>query len=302
MNDDQIYVRFKGKTLGPLTAERVQGLIKRGQITRMHELSSDGLSWSRAEEFGGFFTKPEVEQSLRETPAKGSGKSETNIQSRPRPGEPPSDAIEWYAHLQDKSHGPLTTDSLYAMVNDGKIKAATLVWRSGFDDWLPAESAIPNLFGDENRSALTSMPNNSVGESNRPLSQLAKPLTEPRGWILFLSISAIVYGTLSVLYFVIVMIASSNRSLTPLQGSERVIFGLAGITFNGLWITGAVLLLRYARELKSGLLSTEMDLVNAARRQRAFWVYTGIVVLILEILLVGFIAVLAVIGAAVTDA
>jgi hypothetical protein len=51
LNGERIFVRFKGRTLGPFNAERTRELYRRGQITKLHELSSDGVSWVKADQF-----------------------------------------------------------------------------------------------------------------------------------------------------------------------------------------------------------------------------------------------------------
>lgn len=305
MSDDRVYIRFKGKTLGPFGTEKVQGLIKRGQITRMHELSSDGLAWTRAEDFANFFPKPmsetEVQETLQEPVAKAQKADNSSNQSQPRPGVQLQDGIEWYAHLNNQSQGPMTTDELYGLISSGTVIPKTLVWRSGFDDWRSAESALPDRFRNESVAVHAGPPGGTVHNIQQSSVGIGKPLTESRGWVTFLAISGIVYGAMGVLYFIIVLIASANRSLTPFEGTERVIYGLFGIGFNSLFVAGAILLLRYSMSLKKGPFATESDLLFAARRLKTFWSYTGVVVLVLEVLMVGLIAVIAVISAADTD-
>jgi hypothetical protein len=305
MSDDRVYVRFKGKTLGPLTTEKVHGLIKRGQITRMHELSSDGLAWTRAEDFGVFFAQRNSQQATHENPREPTfpapSTEATQHHSQPRPGERPQDDIEWYAHFNKQSQGPITTDALYDLIDNGTISSKTLVWRSGFEDWRPLEMAIPERFQSETQPTYDLLTSGSIIGTGKPSLHFAKPLTEARGWTTFLAISGIVIGALNILYFIFVMIASANRSLTPLQGTERVAYGLSGIAMNGLFVAGAVLLLRYSASLKKGVFSTEYDLLASVHKLKTFWIYSGIVVLVLEVLLIGLIAVIAVIGAAVTD-
>ncbi len=60
-DDDKIYVRFRGRTVGPLTSQKIQDMVRRGQITRLHELSDDGSSWTRADEFRDFFATMRAE-------------------------------------------------------------------------------------------------------------------------------------------------------------------------------------------------------------------------------------------------
>jgi hypothetical protein len=69
MGDDQIFVRFKGRTLGPFSLERAMDMKRRGQITRLHELSTDGMSWVRATEFELLFPKEPLTSSVAPEPA-----------------------------------------------------------------------------------------------------------------------------------------------------------------------------------------------------------------------------------------
>lgn len=55
VQNERYYVRFKGRVLGPLTREKTMDLAKRGQITKQHELSPDGVAWKQAQEFPDLF-------------------------------------------------------------------------------------------------------------------------------------------------------------------------------------------------------------------------------------------------------
>ncbi len=52
---ERLYIRFKGRVLGPLTGEKVAELVKRGQITKQHEISTDSTEWKKAEEYPDLF-------------------------------------------------------------------------------------------------------------------------------------------------------------------------------------------------------------------------------------------------------
>ena len=54
--DTALYMRIRGRVLGPYDQEKLQGLARRGQLSRMHELSTDGVSWVRASNFPELFT------------------------------------------------------------------------------------------------------------------------------------------------------------------------------------------------------------------------------------------------------
>jgi len=46
--DTQLYLRVRGRVLGPYDQEKLQSLVRRGQLSRMHEVSTDGTHWVQA--------------------------------------------------------------------------------------------------------------------------------------------------------------------------------------------------------------------------------------------------------------
>lgn len=56
-------------------------------------------------------------------------------------------ATQWYFERDGQRQGPLTSQQLRAMVEQGLIGPSTLLWREGLDDWVPA-SKIGGLFAD----------------------------------------------------------------------------------------------------------------------------------------------------------
>lgn len=310
MSDDRIYVRFKGKTLGPLTSSKVQELVKRGQITRMHELSSDGMSWMRAEEFGNVFQSQRNAASQSSVPA---GEPAVGIAtapiasppvSAPRVGEAPEPKVEWYAHLEGENRGPINSSKFMQMIDSGHVGVDTLVWRAGFEDWQPAGDSFPEKFGrgetqSPTGSGLHSLTSRSI-ETNGPMG-LAANFAHTQTSIRFLAISTLVLSGLAVLYFITVMLAGSEADWAIGQGALSVVYGLAGLVMTGVLIAGAILLLRYASSLRMVLQRPESALVEASKRLRTFWQYCAVVVLVLEIVLLGGAVLLLVMLIAVAD-
>jgi len=138
MSDEKYYVRFRGRTLGPFDTTRVRDLIKRGQVTRMHELSPDGVSWQPAEVFPELF------------PASAQPEQVTQSFSQPsqinEPAPAPVETGDWYAHLNNENKGPVTKDQLAQWIASGALTQETLVWQEGREDWEPANIAVPELF------------------------------------------------------------------------------------------------------------------------------------------------------------
>ena len=53
--EDQLYVRIRGRVQGPFDTEKLRALVRRGQLSRMHEVSNDGNDWKQASEYSELF-------------------------------------------------------------------------------------------------------------------------------------------------------------------------------------------------------------------------------------------------------
>ena len=53
--DTQLYLRVRGRVLGPYDEEKLKSLVRRGQLSRMHEVSTDGANWVRASTYAELF-------------------------------------------------------------------------------------------------------------------------------------------------------------------------------------------------------------------------------------------------------
>src|SRR5438477_13017587 len=57
---DQFYIRVRGRVQGPFDSEKLRQLARRGQFSRMHEISVDGQQWEPAKERPELFAAPAV--------------------------------------------------------------------------------------------------------------------------------------------------------------------------------------------------------------------------------------------------
>ncbi|MDA9777438.1 GYF domain-containing protein [Rubripirellula sp.] len=140
MSDMKYHVRFKGRVLGPFDEQKIKGLIKRGQVTRTHEISPDGISWQPAAEYQDLF------------PASNSGFGANAAATSAEPfqsldlGASSAETSEWYAHMNDEQKGPVAKSQLTQWVGSGAMTADTLVWKEGLENWEPAKILLPDLF------------------------------------------------------------------------------------------------------------------------------------------------------------
>ncbi len=64
-----------------MSADKTRELVRRGQITRVHELSPDGIEWRKAEEFTEFYPKKAIVQTVAEVAAEPKGQHRQKVQS-----------------------------------------------------------------------------------------------------------------------------------------------------------------------------------------------------------------------------
>lgn len=65
----------------------------------------------------------------------------------PAGGPPPlpsQQQAQWYVAVDGRQQGPYELAALPGLVGTGALTRATLVWRTGMPDWLPAEQ-VPEL-------------------------------------------------------------------------------------------------------------------------------------------------------------
>lgn len=150
--NERYYVRFKGRVLGPLAREKALELVNRGQITRQHELSPDGIEWKLAKEFPEFF----------ESDLELVGQKESRSESL----APDLLKEEWFAHFDNNNRGPVDLTGMKNWIALGMVKKETMVWRLGMSEWLPAELIRAEWFSDsrpmESNSQKSHAPNMSV--------------------------------------------------------------------------------------------------------------------------------------------
>lgn len=304
MSDDRIYIRFKGKTLGPMTFQRVQELVKRGQITRLHDLSSDGLSWVKAEEFEGLFqsASPQVEvyepvaqssqadsssvnqvwKSSTEGTAFG---SESNFAAS---AASPDASVEWYAHVANESKGPVSTAWLQSAISAGQVTRDTLIWRAGLDEWKPAVQVVPQWFGPavgqssvESHRAVQVQATRAAQSPTAGNNDVYYQLHRQRPWVLLLAFLAMAAGILSAIFWIVFMIAGAESRLSlQLSGATKVVWGLINLFFSMLYFLGGLLLYWYGASLKDIAIHRDPAVpAIAAQKLFQFWRYLGIVCL-----------------------
>ncbi|HEY2250188.1 MAG TPA: GYF domain-containing protein, partial [Planctomycetaceae bacterium] len=152
---EQYYIRARGKVQGPFDTERLKVLAKRGRFSRSFEVSSDGVTWSRAAGLPHLFPEPPrlpkqgaaarhaaaeaaspIAQELPEF-AQSPATEFTLEMADPLAGSPLVER-DWFYAQDQQELGPVTQTQLEAMIASGQLAGGDQVWTEGMSGWVPA--------------------------------------------------------------------------------------------------------------------------------------------------------------------
>lgn len=127
----QYYIKVAGRPFGPLTSERVQGMIAAGKIQKETELSLNRLDWKAVgeiAEFSGAFATDAAGNSAAESTGSAASGNASYATGRSSNLEPK----EWCYSVDGRTgYGPYRISELLSFLDQNKINFDSLVWREG---------------------------------------------------------------------------------------------------------------------------------------------------------------------------
>ncbi len=264
------YFRFRGRVLGPMTAEKIGELVQRGQVTRMHEISTDGVQWQKAEEFVEFYPKKSKAAIEAKT-------SDTAITLVAAPVQP---TPEWYAHIGSEHEGPVNEDTIRAWIAAGRVSAETLIWKNGLQEWTAAKTLQPQWFpGKKNKQQ--SSPDDRGADQGFDVTGIVRELQKRRSWIYVLSITGIVLSGLIVFFMVFVLVSQFAAPAETGGAALTAIFlTLFAFALTVLSLIAFVCLIQYANALSVlHFAPTEENFLRSLKKLSSFWLNAGICIL-----------------------
>ena len=250
VQNERYYVRFKGRVLGPLTREKTLELAKRGQITKQHELSPDGVEWKQAHEFPEFFSSER---------AVANQKSEQVVQKETTAPDAPTE--EWYAHFNNSNQGPVDIKGMKNWIALGIVTKETMIWRPGMSEWQSAELIRAEWFGataaGKSSSQQPKTHSDSLSSGAGSDGDLSTTLVRMRVSVLFLAITGVVIGTVWTIGGVASFFLVATRDGSGLVKVMAVIFSLVHVATSIAWFTGSIFLLQFGNRLSVLIYRTE---------------------------------------------
>ncbi len=262
---DRIYIRFKGRVLGPLPHEKVAELVARGQITRDQEMSCDAVNWSKASEFSAFFPAPERQlvQSIAVTESVGVATK-----------------VTWFLNIEgEDSSKSYDEATILRMIAVGKVQKTTLLWDQESGAWLEAGAFRPQWFAHTDRDATRS---NQSTNGEISSQSIAQSLIAARPWLSFLSIAGLITAviialtSLSLFFAVIVWnYANSVRIVLVVALASQFIASLGWLFVGAKLMTyvGRLTAIEYRGEASEvqAVLASQSGLAVTVSIVFAFW-------------------------------
>ena len=298
--ETQLYLRVRGRVLGPYDQEKLQSLVRRGQLSRMHEVSTDGAHWVRASTYTELFVgapvrlaapemqvapPPPAQQPANDLAIPIAEEAVPQVPAAPKLVVALAAGRSWHYEDRGAQHGPVDESVLRQMLATGQLDCDAMVWNDGMTQWAPASriSALVPLAAMDRRPAGGGQRSNG---SDDDLEDLCKAAAASRPWVLFLAIVAFVYSGLCILAGFLMLVHGADRGLAPLVAT-----GLFWIVSGVVTAVGGILLSNYANRLASlnyGRAAKVLEI--AMERLKTFWMFVSIV-LIVTLAFIGFLVI-----------
>lgn len=269
--EHQLYIRIRGRILGPYDQDKLQSLAKRGQLSRLHELSQDTANWVPALTYPELFLVEERHVVVKEQPSQVAVHNSLP-QQEPAPA---SMARRWWYRRNGSEVGPVDEATLQQALATGNLAGDDIVWAEGMPQWVAARQ-VPGLLPFQGTASPQS--GYAAVSSGTPDAQLTLPATlckaavSARPWLLFVAIVAFIWAGLSIAGGILLLIAGAKEhvSVVVAQGLFAIIFGVD-------YAAGGLLLLNYASRV-GGLRYGPHPIVleKSLDSLRTFWLFVSI--------------------------
>jgi GYF domain 2 len=278
--DTTLYIRVRGRVLGPYDQDKLQSLARRGQLSRMHELSQDGANWIRAANYPELFVGAAAELPPSKEPAQSTAAAATDA-SAPLTVKP---LPQWYYTSGGAQHGPVDFSNLQLLYGTNQLGADDMVWTEGMSAWAPA-AQVAGL----SKSSAHERTSGAAEKRHELPPLLCRSFTNSRPWIMFIAVAMFIYSALAAALGLLLLVQGGrfHNSVTVAGGIFYLISAL-DLTF------GACLLGSYHSRLSSLLYENNRAAVlleKAHSRLMAIWVYVAIN-LIVSLVFIGVVAVM----------
>lgn len=278
---DTYSIRIRGRVQGPFEIAKIQELVHKGQVGRMHEVSADGHTWVAAssvpELFQAVLNKsnaavPPVATAVNEfAPGNAAGNREVKA---------PLVSQDWYYSVGGGSEGPHSFAELQSLAASGRFQSYDNVWDPNKSAWIEAAT----IHGLDTQVAMAPQQMGVAAVITQPATEsfasekIGWALKSASGWLLFLSIWFLLVGILIVIGALIGLSTSEIEGITRPMGITTLIMGSLITFFGGL------LLSAYTKASAASAQPTENACLLAIQAQNRFWFFLSLLLMVMTVI------------------
>ncbi len=135
MDETHYFIRWRGRTTGPLALERLRHMIAQGRLSKLHDISLDETEWARAGDLDELFPPYEYEpRTIEETVSQTS--AEPSYGAVEQQAEQADQQVEeWYYSRGHNVEGPCSGGVINQLVAEGTLTPDDYVNLSS-DPWM----------------------------------------------------------------------------------------------------------------------------------------------------------------------
>ena len=276
MADQTFYVKIRGRVLGPFPPRRLAQMAKQGQLSRVHQLSADGSTWNRADNYPEFFDSDgsqgaQTQQANQQSQEASPGGSAAN--------PPQAAAVDWHYGINGNSAGPVPKSKIIEMIQSQSLSAEDLLWNKEMDNWLPVDrlpefgAYLVKSSGVANE-ALNVVSQQSAGKVD--LTETARLLKSQSPWVMFISILLYVSAACLFLLFLFSLVKGGQERDPQLIG-----VGIGFLVLLVVFLVAAIFLSRFVSGINRFNNSRQVsDLNQSFSWLYRFWLLISIVLII----------------------
>lgn len=280
---NRYFIRFKGRVLGPMTQEKVIELVQRGQVTRHHELSPDGLQWRLADSFEEFYNKRHSDNSTNRSDSQHLDNTDELMLSEDV-GDRKHKALQtdkWFTHVDGTQLGPVEEPAIRQWIGLGKITSETLMWKEGMGEWMAASLVRPQWFSTSVRGGATDQNLKEINGTGLEISTIIFEMRRRNAWVYVVAITMTLMVSVQVIANVFLLI---KELVAPaVSGSQAIWSVFLVMLYLAISLIGFVACLRliqYANIITAMKYApTPENMLSATQILSLFWFYSGVYIL-----------------------
>jgi hypothetical protein len=271
--EGQLYLRMRGRVLGPFDEEKLRGLARRGQLSRMHELSPDATNWGRASTYPELFVMEEKAGGASPQPGVDADAAAAVDGQQLAVAAP---ARRWWYRKDGAETGPVDQAVVQQAIASGLLNGEDFVWADGMSEWAPARHApglaVPSPNAPWLQGGAGALPAATAAGKDELPSDLCKAAVSARPWLIFVAVVAFACTGLAVALGIFLLIrgAAGHAAGIVAGGLFWLIYGLdlAAGGFLLMSCANRVGGLRFSR--RPTVLEKTLEMI------RTFWIYVSI--------------------------